>query len=66
MNVLGVFISITVCILANLLSSLYNVKSSRKRTMISGIILTVGGLVYSTIQTQFIIKQISKKINKVA
>jgi hypothetical protein len=66
MNVLGVFISITVCILANLLSSLYNVKSSRKRTLISGIILTVGGLVYSTIQTQFIVKQISKKINKVA
>jgi hypothetical protein len=66
MNVLGVIISITVCILANLFSSLYNVKSSRKRTMLSGIILTVGGLVYSTIQTQFIIKQISKKINKLA
>lgn len=36
-------------------------KRDRKRLLYSGIILTLGGLIYSTVQTQYIIRTLKPK-----
>jgi hypothetical protein len=41
-----------------------NLKVTGKRGLVSGIILTIAGLLYSTFQTLFIIKTLKKTIKK--
>ncbi|EAR63149.1 hypothetical protein B14911_28600 [Bacillus sp. NRRL B-14911] len=38
-------------------------KRDRKRLLYSGLVLTLGGLIYSTVQTQYIVKHIKMPRN---
>ncbi|MFT4413172.1 hypothetical protein ACLM5H_04850 [Fredinandcohnia humi] len=52
------------CTLSNAYFTHYSQERERKRGLISGIILTVAGLGYSTFQTMFIIRKVTKEIYK--
>jgi hypothetical protein len=51
-----------ICTVANMGSTKYELKKQKKSAITSGIILTLAGLIYSTFQTQFIIKRIGNQI----
>ena len=53
-----------IVIISNWSFTKYNLKVQGKRGLISGLILTIAGLGYSTFQTLFIIKAIKKEIKK--
>ena len=62
-TVITPIIMITV-VVSNWIFTNYNQSIEKKRGLISGIILTVAGLAYSTFQTLFIIKTIKKAIRQ--
>lgn len=62
-TVITPIIMITV-VVSNWIFTNYNQSIEKKRGLISGIILTVTGLAYSTFQTLFIIKTIKKAIRQ--
>jgi ABC-type uncharacterized transport system permease subunit len=51
-----------ICTITHCFFTSYTIKKQRKDAIVSGIILTILGLGYSTIQTQYIIKKIGNKV----
>ncbi|MCA1031195.1 hypothetical protein LCL95_09185 [Bacillus timonensis] len=48
------------CTVAHYLFTRYTLKKQKQASLISGVILTILGIIYSTIQTQYIVNRLPK------
>ncbi len=61
----SVFLIITmiICTITHFLFTRYSLDKQKKASLVSGVILTLLGVIYSTVQTQYIVNKIPKKIS---
>ncbi|MBP1943686.1 hypothetical protein J2Z26_003467 [Bacillus luteolus] len=52
-----------ICTVTHFLFTRYSLNKQKKASLVSGVILTLLGVIYSTVQTQYIVNKLPKKLN---
>ncbi len=62
MKSMFLIVTMIICTATHYLFTRYSLNKQKKASLVSGVILTLLGVIYSTVQTQYIVNKLSKKL----